>query len=554
MRNATVTFVCCTVILSLLTQGCSDDPVAPQGYSKVTPASIPGTTVEILEPIQLTEKARIPENDPAYKSVEVFKDRLVLHYSSAPTIALAAGNVVAGGDKIGYLRKITSVTQQGATALELKTQNAYLGELIYKGHFRVTQEPLAKGWESVGGDINSRCYPLGPENSYSVFKSSGAGTSLECKVSAGATLKLEPSLIITPKLIFEVDFDPGWLLIDGELIYAKFVLDGTVEAGVKLTGKGVLSAKCEADIIKALRERSGNDQLFKLWLPTLRFAVGPVPVVITHYIEPIAKSTLEAKLEVLEVIGTGQVKLGVKAGTEYKNKKWSPIWQPSRSGSLDLKWGDDLFKVSLSDELAFGLGYTALIYSTAGPKLGLTLGTTLSASASPDTCKWDAKLELGVNFEYGAELQVPVLDKKIWDATGKVELFKTEIFKTGGDIPSCQADAGVEAGADAGPEMGVDATADLGADGPLPPDSSTHTWQYVKVEDCSSFDVKPLTTSATPLPANCNSAFVGKIAVCWDGATYNNSNHNGKAICTYKSKTPSTCTGGKNPGKMYVCQ
>jgi len=183
-----------------------------------------------------------------------------------------------------------------------------------------------------------------------------------------------------------------------------------------------------------------------LWLPTIRFADGPVPVVITHYLEPIAKSTLEAKLEVLEVIGTGKVKLGVKAGTEYKNKQWSTIWEPSRSGSVGLKLGDDQFKVTLSDELAFGLGYTALLYSTAGPELGLTLGATLSGSASPDTCKWDAKLELGINFEHGAELQVPVLDKKIWDASGKVELFKKKIVGIEGDIPACLQDAGVEAG------------------------------------------------------------------------------------------------------------
>ncbi|MFZ5785529.1 MAG: hypothetical protein ACOY3Y_03710, partial [Acidobacteriota bacterium] len=266
----------CVVLFVCMATGCTDDP-GPQGYSEVTPASIPGAKVEVIEPIQLTEKARIPQNDPAYQSVEVFKDRLVLHYKRAPTIALAAGHVIAGGDEVGYLRRIVSVSATNATTLELKTETATLGELIFKGHFRVTQEPAASGWENAGGDINSRCYPLG-ENSYSLFKE---GDDLPCKVAAGRTLKLTPELVLTPKLIFEVDFDPGYLLVDGELVYAKFALEGSLDAGAEVETKGELTATCEADVINWLRDKSDNDQLFKSWLPAIKFAIGPVPVVIS---------------------------------------------------------------------------------------------------------------------------------------------------------------------------------------------------------------------------------------------------------------------------------
>lgn len=403
----------------------------------------------MIEPIQLTEKARIPQNDPAYQSVEVFKDRLVLHYKRAPTIALAAGHVIAGGDEVGYLRRIVSVSATNATTLELKTETATLGELIFKGHFRVTQEPAASGWENAGGDINSRCYPLG-ENSYSLFKE---GDDLPCKVAAGRTLKLTPELVLTPKLIFEVDFDPGYLLVDGELVYAKFALEGSLDAGAEVETKGELTATCEADVINWLRDKSDNDQLFKSWLPAIKFAIGPVPVVISHYLEPIFKATLQAKLNGVNVTGSGKVHLGVGAGVEYANGKWAPLWKTERSGKLDFSFGDDTFEFSLSSGLSVGVAYTALIYSTAGPKLGLVLGATLTGTVAPLTCKWKADLTGGVDLEYGAELQVPVLDKKIWDVSGKVSLYSTKILETEGPLLSSCKDGGVDAGrADAKPD------------------------------------------------------------------------------------------------------
>jgi hypothetical protein len=40
----------------------------------------------------------------------------------------------------------------------------------------------------------------------------------------------------------------------------------------------------------------------------------------------------------------------------------------------------------------------------------------------------------------------------------------------------------------------------------------------------------------------------GYTAVCWNG---NNKNNPGEAFCTYKSKPPEECKGGRNPGAMY---
>lgn len=86
----------------LVNVACTSGADQPSGYTKVSPADIPGAKVEVLEPLRLTDKARFPQNDPAYKSVEVFKDKLIFHYSAKPTIELAPDHVVAGGDTLGY--------------------------------------------------------------------------------------------------------------------------------------------------------------------------------------------------------------------------------------------------------------------------------------------------------------------------------------------------------------------------------------------------------------------------------------------------------------------
>ncbi len=85
--------------------------------------------------------------------------------------------------------------------------------------------------------------------------------------------------------------------------------------------------------------------------------------------------------------------------------------------------------------------------------------------------------------------------------------------------------------------------------------SVTHGWVSVgSISDCTGNDRAPYTSGDIPDPANCTQATVGLAAVCWNGTNYSNVAFPGQAECTYKSVTPANCTGGGNPGYMFVCQ
>jgi hypothetical protein len=79
------------------------------------------------------------------------------------------------------------------------------------------------------------------------------------------------------------------------------------------------------------------------------------------------------------------------------------------------------------------------------------------------------------------------------------------------------------------------------------PKKATFTWEKVGSGDCVGSDFNS-TEGFIPDP---QLAKDGYTAVCWDGATYNNTNSSGRAFCTYKSITPDQCTGGNNTGVMY---
>jgi len=87
---------------------------------------------------------------------------------------------------------------------------------------------------------------------------------------------------------------------------------------------------------------------------------------------------------------------------------------------------------------------------------------------------------------------------------------------------------------------------------PTPPvKTPVYRWNFIRPDDCGGRDVKTMTEGAKPVDVNCDKAFVGKIAVCWDNAKFVNGN---KPQCTYKNLGPDACKGGHNTGLMYVCQ
>lgn len=65
-------------------------------------------------------------------------------------------------------------------------------------------------------------------------------------------------------------------------------------------------------------------------------------------------------------------------------------------------------------------------------------------------------------------------------------------------------------------------------------------WQPVGIGDCPGRDVAG-SAEPSPDPSKCTASFAGQTAVCWTTG------------CTYKNVAAGVCTGGANPGQMYMC-
>jgi hypothetical protein len=79
----------------------------------------------------------------------------------------------------------------------------------------------------------------------------------------------------------------------------------------------------------------------------------------------------------------------------------------------------------------------------------------------------------------------------------------------------------------------------------------------IGIGDCPGDDNAAIgytTMSDVPVAADCTMATSGLAAVCWDQTQRTNTLVPGDAPgCTYKTIPASACTGGSNPGYLYVC-
>jgi len=69
----------------------------------------------------------------------------------------------------------------------------------------------------------------------------------------------------------------------------------------------------------------------------------------------------------------------------------------------------------------------------------------------------------------------------------------------------------------------------------------TGTWRPVGTGDCPGHDIGS-SPGSVPAAERCEGSSYAYTAVCWSGD------------CTYKNVPAGSCTGGANPGKMYICE
>ena len=282
---------------------------------------------------------------------------------------------------------------------------------------------------------------------------------IPCQGSRAGTVQVKP--IFDYNFDFDVSVDIGATVVPpfAELNSAHFIMDGSVKVGLEITGSEEISAACSLDLIDYLRDKTGRS--FKYELPDVKFFIGPVPITITHAVEPVFSLEAKAAWSTGEVKTTDVATYGLRVGSEYKDGKWRGIWKPTRTATATLEEpeGD---QISLSAGASVGVEYKAFLWDTAGPKASIKGGVTGTFTYTPDTCEWETSVDVGASAALGAELQIPAFDVTLADYETSFDLASTTIHSNKGSFESLCADAGVEAG----PEAGTDGATDGAGDGP----------------------------------------------------------------------------------------
>jgi hypothetical protein len=413
------------------------------------PAEEPEQTVEVLEDIVLTVRARIPENDPAFERVEVYGDRLVFHFSAPPeqgigpvdTPAGTYNAIVAGAHGGGYLREVLSVREVSANVLEATTGRAELTDLIASGHFRVHHNP--RGSSFVEGDgVTAAVAPLEGEGSVNLLP---PGLSEACSATAGGGIEVNPTIDMDVDFDIDIDIDVdvdwGWTgpSISGELESATFVMSGALELGAEVTTSTNGTVSCEVDLIE-FAEGRGINVPSREWTTT--FAVGPVPVVLTHEIGPTASISISGSVETGTATATSSVVYSIRAGAEYRDGSWREVWEPRRTSSGSFEVGMP-GTVTITAELSGGVEYNCKIYDLLGPKVGLE--GSLTGEFSSDLCEWEGEVSAGISIVGGGEITVPVIDHTLAEFEVSQELAKVTLWEDDGTWPWCE-DGGIDAG------------------------------------------------------------------------------------------------------------
>ncbi len=357
--------------------------------------------VEIVRPLELTDEARIPENDPNYVSAEIEDDRVVLEYSAAPTIPIMTGHVIVGGTGEGYMRKVVTAALSGTT-LTVTTTPAEIQDVFAEGRFRVTSEPESDAWVDVDDDTAGSRAPLG--GSVSFIPTVTVDELVGCGAGFSDEIRITPIFAMRPEFIFEVDIRRSGLL--PRLVAAEFQLGGEIEVGYQIGGGVSVSGACMFSLLSAI---FGSAVPSKSFTQSFVVAVGPIPVPVTlvHKLTPVlnVQAGVSASIDTFEQ--TASMVFGVSAGATFAEADgWSAIWDPRRSSMATLgrfEAGDD---VTFSFGASIGIEDEVKIYGAAGPTIGVTADATRELEYVSEDCAYSDTIDVGLTGTISAAVEI----------------------------------------------------------------------------------------------------------------------------------------------------
>lgn len=421
-------------IRSLLALGLTCVGLAASCSSKdneQTPAKPgPKSAVEVLRPLTLTDRARLPEQDSNLASVEVTPNQLKLKYKSKPHPNFSKDDVVAGVMGNGYLRRVEKLAIQDKSIL-VDTLPAELPHFIKDGAFRIRVAPAATEPTTSGTQRQglTATFPLLRSGSWTCSAQLQGGLDF---------VEIDPTLdVLSPELDFFVDIVPDDASLFGRLEKARFAFASGVELGVSADVLANYAGECSLDIVKAM----GGPEIP---LPPLLVIVGTVPILITQSLKPVFKVGATATVPSKGLRATASASFNFKAGVEYANGQWSPIWEKSYTSALDATPPGEAQDFQLGAKLTSGFVYGAWVYDLAGPKLSFEPGLSANVAVDLPACKWTASVDGATKVGLAGSVQIPGVSKEIYSVKETWTLQSGVLATTSGQLPGLLCvDAGV---------------------------------------------------------------------------------------------------------------
>ena len=270
------------------------------------------------------------DDQPEISLDDISGDQLDFNYSGDPSQPLEVGDIVAGSEGGGYLRRLMALDQDG-NVVTASTEQVSLAEAVEVGVLDAQVEFTSKDFAKAG-------YPLVKDGETKIDLS---GTVLYNQDGLSVTIT-HGTIDFAPT----IDLDASWT--DHKLTYLRAVTEGTLDLDfdVEFAASKALSFAYEVDVFPPVTK-------------PFVFSIGPIPVVGTAYLSfPFG------------VVGTCNGSAAIEAGFDWTafitlGGEWSGgAWQDlSNFNSLD----PNLHPPILT--LASGAGVDVFVKPKAGLEL-----------------------------------------------------------------------------------------------------------------------------------------------------------------------------------------
>lgn len=387
-------------------------------------------------------------------AADVSEGRLVITHdgSLAP---FAAGDVLAGTAGGGFLARVASVRPLDATRVELGTTPAQLTDLLREADLHIHYD--AKEYQQRLQEFADAQRERGDEDGEKVaseaealtIKASGSipllhliGATLPaaCHVETTGKGTLDVDATLDPSIDIELKIGPkGGLNPLPEVKHFRFVASGDLDIQTSLHAEGKISGGCTLDLLALAGES------LSVPLPPLTFWVGPVPVIITTSVVPIARADLSFSLESAQVDAQSHTTVGLSAGVDYASKKWSTVWEPTCESTGTASVQSD-GNISAACKVTAGAELRARLYGVVGPNVGVEAYARATADTAPPYCTYDGIIDGGVDAYAAAALDISIGPVDV--AIAKLDLVRLDLLHVDGpqfsgqlrDAPECSGD------------------------------------------------------------------------------------------------------------------